>query len=381
MRILHWLAIPFSYMEMFNRKSAALTRFRPAYQLALKEGLSEAEAYDKAFGSARDFVYDTHYAMMKANLPQLAQGPGTGTAIKTLYTFKSFTHNFVLQTYNDLSQGDWKTVMHQMAYIALFGGLMGLPFLKDMFEWIEKEFGYNFPRSVRRSLRGVGGKSLETFGMNGLPALLGANMTGSLALGVPFLGDTPMSTIGGVYEGQYQKMRRSYEAAIRGDSYRTAVGILPEFLRSPVVAAEESAIGRELFGTPGYATTPRGRPHYDEKGKLISMGPGEALVKTFGFLPTETGRQKEKNQEIRRQEMWASEKKTTAGERYRIDRIQKDPNALRNLMREVKSINEGIRARGIQRLVPLASVQKIIQGSRLKKTAQQRRAQQYKRAM
>ena len=378
MRVLHWLAVPFSSMEMYNRKSAALTRFRPAYQLALKEGLNEEAAYEKAFESARDYVYDTHYAMGKANLPQLAQGEGVGTAIKTLYTFKSFTHNFVLSTYNDLAIGDWKTVMHSMAYLALFGGLMGLPFFKDLFEWIEKEFGFSFTKSVRQTLRATGGKSLETFGMNGLPALLGANFSGSLAIGVPFMGEDTLSTIGGVYEGQLQKLQRAGEAAMRGDTGRTIENLSPEFLRGPLTAARESAIGSELFGTPGFATTPGGAPQLDETGKPISMGVGQALVKAAGGSPTGNARAKEVNQSMKRLESWVSEQKSLVGERYRTARLKKDPNALRDLMREVRDINGSIRARGLEKLVPLATVPKIVQSSRQVMTTQKRRENRYR---
>lgn len=372
MKVLHWLAIPFSYMEMFNRKSAALTRFRPAYKKALEEGLNEEDAFQKAFESARDFIYDTHYFMGKANLPQIAQGEGIGTAVKTLYTFKSFTHNFVLSTYNDLAIGDWKTVMHSMAYLALFGGLMGLPFFKDLFEWIEKEFGYSFTKSIRKTLNAAGGNTLETFGMNGLPAMLGANMSGSLAIGIPFVGEDNLATLGGVYEGQYQKMKRGFEAGLRGDYARGAEGFAPEFLRAPIAAARESG--------EGFATTPRGRPLYNEQGKPISMGPGEAALKAVGFNPTANAREKEMNQTIQRQESWAAELKSDAGERYRIARLHKDPDALKNLMKDVKEINDAIRARDLTKLVPLTSVSKIVQASKQAKTAQQRREKAYKAA-
>jgi hypothetical protein len=381
MRVINFLAYPFSRMEQFNRQSAALTRFRPAYKLALKEGLSEEEAYEKAFGSARDYVYDTHYAYGKANLPQLAQGEGVGVAVKTLYTFKSFTHNYCLAMYDDMAKGDWKTWMHSLAYLAMFGGLMGLPFFKDLFEFIEKHFGFNFSGSIRKTLNSAGGKTLETFGMNGIPAMLGMNMSGSLAIGVPFMGETPQDSVYGVYGGQYQKMKRAGEAATRGDWYRTAANLAPEVMRGPIVAAEESKAGKELFGTPGVATTTRGRPVYDEEGKPLSMGTGEAIAKTFGFQPTEFARQKEKEQTVRRQEAWAAEQKTDAAETYRIARLNNKPDALKNMMNSVKEINEGIRSRGIEKLVPMATVSKIIESSRQSKTKQQQRELRYKQGL
>ncbi len=378
-KLLRWLAIPFSKMEMYNRQSAALTRFRPAYKLALSEGLSEEDAYKKAFESARNYVYDTHYAMGKANLPQIAQGEGMGIAVKTAYTFKSFTHNYVLEMAHSMSKGDFKTVMHSLAYIALFGGLMGLPFFKDLFEFAEKHFGWSFTKSIRQTLRGVGGKTLETFGMNGLPALLGANISGSIALGIPFMGEDSLATIGGVYEGQLVKFDRAAEAVGRGDWYRVSTNLAPEFMRNPLVAAEESTLGRDIFGTPGVSTTTRGRPVYDESGKPLSMTTGQAITKTLGFNPTEIGRQKEKDQTIRRQETYVQELKTDAGERYRIARINGDPKALSKMMAEVKDINKKIKDRGLESLVPRATVQKIIEASRESQTKKQSREMAYKK--
>jgi hypothetical protein len=381
MKVLHWLAYPFSQMEIFNRKSAALTRFRPAYKMALEEGLSEEDAYDKAFESARDYVYDTHYAMGKANLPQIAQGEGVGTAVKTLYTFRSFTHNFAISMYTDLSEGDFKTFMHTMAYVALFGGLMGLPFFKDLFEFIEKQWGFSFTKSIKQALNSVGGKTLETFGMNGLPAMLGANISGSLAIGIPFMGETPADTIYGVYGGMATKLKRAGEAAGRGDKYRVAANLAPEFIRGPLAAAEESKLGKEIFGTSGMATTTRGRPVYDETGKPLSLGAGEAVVKAMGFSPTENAAQKAKDQTIRRQESWAAEAKTDAAETYRVARINGDKKALANLVKDVKEINQGIKDRGIQNLVPFTSVAKVIQSSRQIKGIKERREMQYKKEM
>ncbi|MCK9565226.1 MAG: PLxRFG domain-containing protein, partial [Methanothrix sp.] len=378
---LQMLAVPFSKMEIFNRQSAALTRFRPAYELALKkvgkDKFTEEDAYNEAFNSARDFVYDTHYAMGKANLPQVAQGEGIGTAIKTLYTFKSFTHNFALATLQD---NDWKATLHSMAYIALFGGLMALPFWKDFFEYIEKHYGYSPVNSLRKTLRGLGGRTLETFGMGGLPALLGANISGSLAIGVPFVGEEMLSTVGGVYEGQATKVMRAVDAAGRKDWYRVASNLAPEVMRGPIVAAQESKVGKEALGTPGYATTTKGRPVFNKEGKPLSLGPGEAAVKAAGFQPTEFAREREMDQTIKRQEAWAADAKASAAETYRVARINKDPDALKNMMKAVKEINQGIKDRGIQAIVPLTSVAKIVQSSRQIKGKGELREEAYKRS-
>lgn len=374
------LAKPFSFMEMFNRQAAALTMFRTAHALAQKEDISDEEAYRKAFDQARSFVYSTHYAMDKANLPQLAQGGDfTSVGMRTLYTFRSFTHNFILWQKNNLSAGDWRTTMHSLAYMALFGGLMGLPFFKDLFEWIEKKFGYSPTKTVRNTLRGIGGETLETFGFSGLPAVLGANISGSLAIGIPGMGETPADTVYGVYGGMATKIKRAGEALGRGDLYRFSANIAPEFLRNPIAAAMESNYGKSL-GMPGYASTTRGRAIYDENGKPLQMSTGEAIFKTIGFNPTGIAAKKEKNQITKRQEEWGQEAKRDLAESYRIAKANRDPKALKNLMAGVKELNAEIRDRGIKQIVPLVSVSTIIKNSRELMNKKQRKEAAYKKA-
>jgi len=382
-KTMRWLATPFSWMEMFNRQSAALTMFRPAYELAMKGAISKEEkeeAYQKAFEEARSFVYNTHYAMDKANLPQFAQGGDpTSIGLKTLYTFRSFTHNFGLWMWRNLSSGDWKTALHSLAYMALFGGLMGLPFFKDFFEWIEKKFGYSPTKYVRNVLRGVGGETLETFGFSGLPAVLGMNISGSLAIGIPFMGETPADTVYGVYGGMATRLKRASEAAGRQDWYRVSTNIAPEFIRNPLAAAMESEYGKDI-GMPGYSTTTRGRAIYGENNKPIQMTAGESALKTVGFTPTRNAKEKEQNQIIKRQEEWGQEAKRDLSETYRIEKVNRDPKAMQHLMAGVKEINQQIKDRGIQQLVPLVSVSTIIKNSRELMNKKQRKEEAYKRS-
>lgn len=380
-KAMKWLAMPFSFMEMYNRQAAALTMFRTAYKLALKEeGATEETAYQKAFDKAREFVYNTHYAMDKANLPQLTQGGDfTSVALKTAYTFRSFTHNYALWMKNNLTSGDWRTTMHSLAYMAMFGGLMGLPLLKDLFEWAEKQFGYSPATTVRTALRGIGGKTLETFGFSGLPAVLGMNISGSLALGIPGMGETPLDSVYGVYGGMATKIGRAVDAAGRGDLYRVSANLAPEFMRNPIVAMMESGVGKSM-GAPGYSTTTRGRAIYGEQGKPIQMTAGQAAVKFTGFNPTGNAREKEQNQVIKRQEEWGQEAKRDLSETYRIEKTNRDPKAMQHLMAGVKKLNQKIKDRGIQQIVPLVNVSTVIRNSREKMTKKQRKEVAYKQA-
>jgi hypothetical protein len=381
LQVCRWLATPFSMTEVYNRKSAAVAMFRQAYPMYQKQGMSDEDAYAKAFEDARTFIDNVHYSYGKANRPLWMGGEGLiSTSAKTLYTFRGYTHNFILRQAELLSQKDFRTFFHTMAYVGILGGLAGLPFFKDAFEFMEKQFGFSPSKYVRKSLRGVGGETLEKFGMTGLPSVLGANISGSLAVGLPWpIGsETPEDTIFGVYGGMLQKGKRAAYALGRGDTRRAIAEISPEVLRTPLVAARESKFGEEYLGGTGYATTVRGRPIYDESGKPLRMKGTEVALKSLGFNPTEYAREKEMDQTIRRQEIWVSEEKADISETYRIARLRKDPDALRDMMKSVRELNAKIRSRGIQRLVPLASVSRIIQSSREVKGKKQRREQAYK---
>jgi hypothetical protein len=73
-----------------------------------------------------------------------------------------------------------------------------------------------------------------------------------------------------------------------------------------------------------------------------------------------------------------AEQKTNISETLKIARIQKKPTAIKDAMESVRELNKKIRDRDLQKLVPLASMQRIIQNSRQVKTEKMRREQRYK---
>jgi len=385
-----FLAKPFSMVEVHNRLSCAVAIFRVAYPSELKKALSrgltgkEAEeaAYRSTFEIARTFNYNVNYAYGKANRPVVIQsGDLIGVTGSALYTFKAFPHNFMARQAEILSEGDFLTLAHTIAYTALFGGLMGLPFFKDFFNWFEKKFGYSLTKSVRKILRGAGGKTLETLGISGLPGVLGANISGSLNIGLPWpLGaDNPEESIFGVVGSLVQRAGAVGRALERGDIERAATEISPEFLRAPQIALRESIIGKKL-GYQGFATTPHGRIIYDEKGKPMTLSTKEAFLKMGGITPTEYAHKKEMHATVKRQEAWVAEKKTNIAETLRIARLQHKPDAMKEAMESVRDLNQKIRSRGLQGLVPFTSLFRIIRASRQIPGVKERRERKYKEA-
>jgi len=82
------------------------------------------------------------------------------------------------------------------AWIAVFGGLAGLPFLGDLLDQLEKLFGIPFRTKIRELTKSIGGETLDRASIARIPALLGqipgmvgVDLSGSIRLGLPNITD------------------------------------------------------------------------------------------------------------------------------------------------------------------------------------------------
>jgi hypothetical protein len=374
-RALKAMSYPFSRMEIFNRESAALAMFRTAWKhfASIKD---EQERYDQAFDVTRDYIYKTHYAYGKENLPRIASGGDiVSVGARTALTFRSFTHNYVLSL---ISSRNWKTAAHSLAYVAMFGGLAGLPWFKDIFDLIERWTGYSPTKSARETMRKYGGRTLETMGMHGLPALAGANISGSLAIGIPFIGETPLDTVYGVMGGMAEKGRLGAASLGRGDYYRAVENMSPEFIASAMRALRMSEEGKAL-GLSGVATTQAGRPIYDESGKPLQFSSWEAALKSMGITPENYSVQTEAQRVVMGVKDYFKDWHDDIYEGFRIARNNKDQKAMAKTLRELHEYNQAIRDKGAQLLVRPMKLSNLVEAARSKMTPQQRREAAYKR--
>jgi hypothetical protein len=300
--------------------------------------------------------------MGKENLPPYASGGSVASiAARTGYTFRGFLNNYLEWMFGDK---DWKRMAHSIAYIAIFGGLLGMPFVKDIFELIESKTGYSPLNFVKRTLRGIGGKTLETLGVHGLPAVVGANIAGSISIGVPFT-EGFGATMTGVWGGLGVKIGRSAEAFARGDLYRGFENILPEFVASPMKAVRMSEAGK-LVGQPGIATSPIGKSVIDtETGKPLQLGLGSALLKTAGFNPTSYSEQMELNQGVKRQQEYFRTRYEDIAEEYKIEVSKGNKTkALQMLIKDAKNYNNDILNRELKGLISPMKVSNVVRSTK-----------------
>jgi hypothetical protein len=168
-------------------------------------------------------------------------------------------------------------VARSLAYLVLFGGAAGLPFLDDLLDELEKVLGIPFRTNMRKALKGLGGEMLEKFGMEGLPALIGVDLSGSLKVGLPKLSlRGTEETVYGVYGGLFDKGQKVLDAFSRDDILRAIESGSPAFIENLFKAYRMYEEG---------ATTPRGKIIYDAEGKPIQLTAGEALGQAAGFRP------------------------------------------------------------------------------------------------
>ncbi len=320
------LGMPFFAMENFNRKSA----FLAAYRAFRKPGIREE--YDaEAFKRARDFVNDTHFLMGRANKPELAAGATPGhAAVNLAYTFTSFTHNYVISLVDGFRTGGARegglVLLRSLAWLSVFGGLTALPFLDDLLDELEKLFGVPARANMRKALRAAGGRTLETLGMHGVPAVLGYDLSATMKTALPFK-EGVSDTAFGVYGGLAEKLARGVRSFNRGDHWRAAEQWSPLFLEN---AMKGWRMANEV------ATSPSGRILYDDENQPLRLTGLEPLMQGMGIRPETVSASQAKRQERTNLVNYFSNMKQSVYDQYALANTAEKRQAA---MRRVREFN------------------------------------------
>lgn len=296
------------------------------------------EAYQKAFSYSQGFVYKTHYLMTKANFPSMAASGDVGAQfLKTAYTIRRFTHNYLLSLHHSLKGPEGGLPLHVMAcslaYVVLLAGISAIPFLDEL----EKFFGKPFRSEMRKTLRDAGGPVLERMGMAGIPALMGIDISGSLKIGIPLIGSgTPQDTVYGVYGGMARKALNSMSAVEREDYLRALEFASPAFIEAALKALRMTEKG---------VTTPRGKIITDEQGKPIRLGTGEGIAQAAGFRPERMATVSGEHRTMENVQAHFKERRDDLYSRYRLARTPEDKQ---KVIRDMQKFNmEARKYRGV----------------------------------
>ena len=306
------ISIPFSEMEIFNRKSAFLAMFRAARQ----HGIS----YPQAIAQAKRFVYQTHYLYGKANLPEPLRGASSASkAGRTLYTFRSFSHNYLNGLINERYKGNYDVIGRSLAMLSLLGGYKALPFIDDILDFLERKTGTPFRAQMKKMFRSVGGKILETIGTHGLPALIGADLSGSLKVDIPFLSDP--NEIFGVYGNLYNNAQDALNLFLNQAYVKSIATAAPQFIGNIVKAYEGATSG---------VTTRSGKPLIDKHGQKIVLTPKEMTFQALGIKPERVSQSLERKRMISNIKNFYKEKRDDIYTRARFAHSTKDINSVVN---------------------------------------------------
>jgi hypothetical protein len=271
------LATPFSLSEVYNRKVSGLAQFRAA--------IAAGDNYRTAFDKSRKFIFNVHFLYGKLNAPSGARGGTPGAAIlRTSLTFRNYTFNFIHAMKGLLNERDFSTVAKAMTYMALLGGASALPFLDGFLDMLERITGISWRKNVKKEIEDAGGEILANVAIQGLPALIGADIGGSLRIHFPDVTNPAKlieESVFGVYAGLGLKAVNSIKAASTGQIVRAFEIASPTFLERPMKAYRQSQSG---------LTTTRGKVIQDPTGKPIVPSAGENIATALGFRPSRLAR-------------------------------------------------------------------------------------------
>jgi hypothetical protein len=364
--IAYYLMKPFSTMIELQRQSAALGMFRVSYPELIKKGMSPEDAYKMAKEDAKAFSDTAWFVYGKANYPRLASGGGTAEiAANTAMAFRTFTFNYVNWF---VGQADWKAKAMSMAYMSMWGGLVSLPLVKMVMDEIEKRTGFNARKTVQDSLKGIGGETLAKLGMYGLPAVAGANLSGTIAIGLPFLGDKPSDSVYGVWGGIVGKLQLAEKEAEMGNWWRVGESLTPEVIASPM---------KGIRMTMQPATTATGKPLFDVSGKPLQMSPYEGMVRAGGMQPTEYAEQAAKAKDVQAIEKYFSGQHQSIIDEFRVARGKKDPDAMKDLMKKIREFNAERKSREVMQLIKPLSISQVLSASKMTPSKKQRAEEMY----
>ena len=323
---LRWLTekamIPFQAVETYwNREPALLA----AYRVFKAKGMTKEQALKKA----ERFVDDVHFVIGKENVPAMLRK--MGPLGRTLYTFQSYTHNYLLGMLTSLTRGEFGVVMRSLTALMLFGGLAAMPFGDDLDKWYRRMFGERPLRMLERWLRETGnqyvdfGDQVADFVLHGAPALGGVNFSRAIGVNIPWLSPDDESLaerVTGVWGGMAQKVRYASNAAAKGDAYRAVEQLSPEAMANIMRAYRLYADGTETMS---------GRPIFGSDGRQQHYTPKEAIIRSFGFMPLKPSKETEKRWDARRAKQYWQDRKADLLARYRAS--DKRMDVLRDIVK------------------------------------------------
>jgi hypothetical protein len=315
-----WL---FAQAEAYNRYTAGLARYRAGRNI-------DKVSHDEAVKRAEGFISDVHFVYGVHNLPQIIRGQGVMPSLgRMAYTFRSFTQYFVESMVNYGKDKEGKVALdvafRSLAYMALLGGIAGLPFVDDVLDTYESKTG----TPIREQMGNMFGNpdSVLRLGVeNGLPAaLLGIDISSSVQINIP---KNPEDALVGVYGSIGNKFTKAAQQLEYGNWTKAVESMSPLFIENPLKAARMLKEG---------ATTVTGSIRYQETGEPLKFSDTDALLQGMGLKPVELSRMQKVERISKNLENFYRKQRENIAVRVRESRDNLD---MSDIMERVNSYNE-----------------------------------------
>lgn len=341
----------FQEVEMLNRKTVILA----AYRTFRADGMEHGEALKKAL----EVNGHVNNEMSRANKPGIAQNP-VGNTLFTLQSFTWRTWNWVFNRLTSGKKEDMIALLRYAAAMAIIGGVAALPGGDELDKLYQMLFGESpklaFQKWTRKHAREYGSvaEMVNGFAWHGLASATGVNISNAMRLQIPIVspllsGDSLPEAAGGVFTGLAQKGARAVTAASRGDIYRMIENISPEALAGGMRAYRMATKG---------ATTGTGKVIFDENGRPMKYGAGEAVTRALGFQPS---RVSERNELTNVEKGLSAHWKEERGDLLAELRLSKPGEERRKVMLEIIKFNHRLNKSQAKGLIPVIKAQTIKQ--------------------
>ena len=286
--------------EKFNRASTGLA----AYRVGVKE---KGMSYDEALKFAKKVVYDSHFLYGQSNLPAAMRGGTPQKLMRSAYTFRSFTHNYLSAITHLFANQQKAAVARSLRNILLVGGLTSLPFFKLLSDALYWAFGKDEDdpmTDIREVMPNEWVKDMVTYG---LPGVLGGDLTGSISIEFP----RNWADIVGVPYSIGEDVINTIKALKSGSTYRAISG-------SPItpIVVRNAMRGAELY-LEGQRTRSGRDINYPGEPGPKKITAKEAIQKgVIGLQPTSVSKGYASYQAISNMEKSIQEKKTAWADQF-----------------------------------------------------------------
>lgn len=175
--------------EKFNRTSTGLAAYRIAFHEGVNfDGLKTKGNHDLSVEWAKARIYDSHFVYGKMNYPELVRGGDIQKLFRSAYSFRTFTHNYVLAMSHLLRNQGWagrKAFARSLRNVFLMGGLTAIPFFDAFSKSLMWAMGGDDEDPYTKARAVMPNDWLKDLVVYGLPGVAGADLTGSLSIEVP----------------------------------------------------------------------------------------------------------------------------------------------------------------------------------------------------